>query len=99
MFDLAKTAFGETSLWVHAKPSQRSRDGRQALKLIWSNQLVFHTFDERNIKNHKDICVIAYHGENKKHNFQAYVLGHEKFHYVRLFLLIRNSMTLLNVRR
>ena len=34
LFDLAKTAFGETSLWVHAKPSQRIRDGRQALKLI-----------------------------------------------------------------
>ena len=25
LFDLAKTAFGETSLWVHTKPSQRIR--------------------------------------------------------------------------
>ena len=52
LFDLAKTAFGETSLWVHAKPYQRSRDGHQALKLIWSNHLGVHTLDERNTKNH-----------------------------------------------
>ena len=35
IFDLAKTAFGETRLWVHAKPSHLNRDGCQALKLIW----------------------------------------------------------------
>ena len=35
LFKIAKTEFGETSLCVHAKPSQRSRNQRQALKLIW----------------------------------------------------------------
>ena len=34
IFELSKTAFVETRLWVHAKPSQRNRDGRQALKFI-----------------------------------------------------------------
>ena len=34
LFDLAKTAFCKTSLWVHAKPSQRGCNGRQELKLI-----------------------------------------------------------------
>ena len=33
-FDLVKTAFGETSLWVHTKPPHHSRDGHQVLKLI-----------------------------------------------------------------
>ena len=83
LFDLAKTAFGNTILCVHAKPSQRSHDGSQALKLIWSNQLGVHAFDERNTKNHKDICVLAYHRKKKRHNWQAYVLGHKKCHDVQ----------------
>ena len=45
LFDLVKTAFCKTSLWVHAKPSQRFRNRRQALKLIWSNQLGLHALD------------------------------------------------------
>ena len=53
LFELAKTAFGNTSLWVHAKPSQCSRDRHQALKLIWSNQLGVHAIDKRNTNNHK----------------------------------------------
>ena len=64
--DLAKIAFGKTRLYVHAKPSQHNRDGRQALKLIWSNQLGVHAIDERNTKNYKDIRALAYHREQKK---------------------------------
>ena len=69
LFDLAKTAFGETRLWVHAKPSQRNRDGHQALKPIWPNQLGMHALDERNTKNYKDIRALAYHSKNKRHNW------------------------------
>ena len=53
LFDLAKTAFGETSLWVHTKPSHHSRDGHQALKLIYYNHLGVHVIGKRNTKNHK----------------------------------------------
>ena len=42
LFHLARTAFGETRLWVHTKPSQSNPGRRQALKLIWSNQLGVH---------------------------------------------------------
>ena len=87
LFDLAKTAFGETRLWVHVKPSQRNRDRRQALKLIWFNQLVVHALDKCNTKNHKDIRVIDYHGEKKIHNRQAYVLDHKICHDVQTALV------------
>ena len=86
VFDLDKTSFGDTRLWVHAKPSQRNRDGRQALKMIWYNQLGVHTLDERNTKNHKEICAHAYHGDKKRHNWQVYVLGHNKCHDVKTAL-------------
>ena len=32
LFDLAKTAFGETRLWVHEKLSQRNRDRLQLIR-------------------------------------------------------------------
>ena len=83
LFDLANTEFGEISLWVHAKPSQRIRNGRQVLKLIWYNQLGVHEFDECNTKNYKEIPALAYHGEKKIHNWQAYILGYEKYHDVQ----------------
>ena len=86
LFDLAKTAFDETRLWVHAKPSQRNRDGRQLLKLIWSNQLDVHALDKRNTKNYKNTCAFACHGDKKRHNWQAYVLGHKKFHPIQTAL-------------
>ena len=86
LFELAKIVFGETSLWVHAKSSQRNRDRRQALKLIWYNQFRVHALDERNAKNHKDIHVLAYHGKKKRHNWQYYVLGHKKRHGVQTAL-------------
>ena len=69
-------------MWVHAKKSHRNRDGHEALKLIWSNQLVVHDLDGHNTKIHKDIRTITYHREKKKHNLQAYVLGHKKCHDV-----------------
>ena len=87
LFYLAKTAFGETSLWVHAKPSQRSRSGRQALKLIWYNQLGLHALDKRNIRNYRDIFVLAYNGKKKRNNWQDYVLGHKKCHDVQTALV------------
>ena len=87
LFDLAKTAFGDTILWVNAKMSQRSRGGCEALKLIWSNQLGVYALDKSNNKNHKDICAIAYHGEKKRHNWQAYVLGHKKWNDVQTALV------------
>ena len=68
-FDLDKTEFGETRLWVHTKLSQRNRNGRQALKLIWSNQFGLYAREELNTRNHKDICALAYHGEKKRHNW------------------------------
>ena len=86
LFDLAKTAFGETRLWVHAKPYQRNHDGRQALKFIWSVQLVVHALYERNTKNNKEIYVLAYHGDNKRHDLEYYVLGHKKCHDVQTAL-------------
>ena len=87
LFALAKTAFGETRLWVHTKPSQRSRNGRQALKLIWSNQLGVHALDKRNTKNYKYIRVLEYNGEKKSHNWKAYVLGRKKCHDVQTALV------------
>ena len=86
-FDLSKTAFGETRLWVHAKLYQCNRDRRQALKIKWSKQSGVHALDECNTKKHKDICALNYHGENKRHNWQAYVLGHKKFHHVQTDLV------------
>ena len=87
LFDLAKTAFCKTSLWVHSKPSQRSYNGRQALKMIWYNQLGLHALDERNTKNHKDICALAYHEEKKMHNWKAYFIGNKKFQNVQTALV------------
>ena len=82
LFDLARTKFGETRLWVHVKLSQCNRDGHQAFKLIWSNQLEVHVLDKRNPKNYKCICALAYHSEKKTHNWKAYVLCHKKCHDV-----------------
>ena len=82
LFDLAKTAFGEIRLWVHSKPCQNNRDGHQALKLIWSNQLGVRALYERYTKNHNDIRTLSYNGENKSHNLKAYFLGHKKCHDV-----------------
>ena len=87
LFDLAKTSFGETSLWVHVKPSKRSRDGSQVLKLIWSNHLGVHALDKHNTKNHKDIRALAFCDENKRHNWSSYVLGRKKFHDVQTALV------------
>ena len=69
LFNLAKTAFYETSVWVHTKPSQRSHDGYQVLKLIWCNQLGVHDLDVCNTKNYKDIRTLAYHREKKRKNW------------------------------
>ena len=46
--------------------------------MIWYNQLGMHVLDETNTKNHEDIRALAYHSNNKMHNWQAYVLGHKK---------------------
>ena len=78
-FAPATTAFGNTRLWVHAKPSQCNRKRRQALKLIWSNQLGVHALDKCNTKSHKDIRALDYHGEKKRKNWQAYVIGQKKY--------------------
>ena len=43
--------------------------------------------DERNTKNHKDVCALAYHGKKKRHNWQAYVLCHKKCHDVQTDLV------------
>ena len=69
LFDLAKTEFGKNILWVHTRLSQRIRDGHQALKLIWSNQLGVHRLDKSNTKNHKDIFALAYHVKKKSHKW------------------------------
>ena len=87
LFDLARTKFGETRLWVHVKLSQCNRDGHQAFKLIWSNQLEVHVLDKRNPKNYKCICALAYHSEKKTHNWKAYVLCHKKCHDVQTDLV------------
>ena len=50
-------------------------------------QLVVHVIDKHNTKNHKDICVLAYNGEKKSHNWQVYVLGHKKCHDVQTALV------------
>ena len=42
-----------------------------------------HALGERNTKNHKDIRVLSYHGDKKRHNLKAFVLGHKKCHDVQ----------------
>ena len=42
-----------------------------------------HSLDECNTRNHKEIRALAYHGDKKRHNWQAYVLGHKKCHDVQ----------------
>ena len=69
------------------KPSQRNRNVRQALKLIWYNQLGVHALDKRNTQNHKAIFSIANQGDDKRHNWQSYVLVHKKFHDVQTALV------------
>ena len=91
LFDIDKTTSDETSLWVHAKPSQRSCNGRQALKLIWYIQMGTHALDKPTNKNHKDICALAYHDEKKRKNWKAYVLGHKKCHNVQTVCLLDRS--------
>ena len=61
----------KTSLWVHAKPYQHSWEGHQALKMILYNKLGVHALHKLNTNNHMDIRALAYHGEKKRHNWQA----------------------------
>ena len=54
--------------------------------MIRYNQLGVHVLGDRNTMNHTDIRALAYHINNKRHNWQAYVLGHKKWRDVQTAL-------------
>ena len=82
LFHLLKSVFVKTSWWTHARPAEKNKDGRLAIRLLSQNLEGGNIMDELNAKNKSDILRLCYNGETQARGIVKYINAHKQHHHV-----------------
>ena len=83
LFHRLKSVFGKTSLWTHAKPAEKSKDRRLAIRLLSQNLEGGNAMDKLNAKNKLDILCLCYDGETQAWGIVNYINVHKTHHHAQ----------------
>ena len=83
VYDCLKKALGSTTLWIHAKGHQRTKNGREAWRSIYAHTFGQSAMNARHTANRSDIEALVYTGEKNRQNFSTYVAKHKACHIIQ----------------
>ena len=82
LFHLLKYVFGKTSWWTHARPAEKNKDRRLAIRLLSQNLEGDNAMDNLNVKNKSDILRLRYDGETRAWGIVKYINAHKQHNHV-----------------
>ena len=74
----------KNSWWTHARPAEKNKDGRLAIRLLSQNLEGVNAMDELNAKNKSDILRLQYDGETRAWGIVKYINAHKTHHHVQV---------------
>ena len=81
LFHLLKSVFGKTSWWTHARPTEKNKDGRLAIRLLSQNLECNNFMEELNLHKKAAILRLRYGGENQARGIVKYINAHKQHHH------------------
>ena len=76
----------KTSWWTHARPTEKNKDGRLAIRLLSQNLESNNFMDELNMKNKSDILRLNYASETRALGIVKDINDHKMHHHVQAHL-------------
>ena len=73
VFDKLAAMTRDHECWTYVKPSQRTKNGRQAFLSLWNHYLGPNNVDNMASKAERKLAATQYFGEKKRWNFEKYV--------------------------
>ena len=68
--------------WIHIKPAQWTKDGRQAYEYLFDNYLGPNNVDHQAKRAEVTLATLRYNGETKQFPFDSYIRAHKAKHQI-----------------